>query len=216
MAPASPPSPASSTSTVDQQEIILDNLNSGKTTSSTTVPKKPQKKPRRPKLSPSSQQVPPWKALQHHFLRYTDVKFKPDRRTNASELSNGWKTHHLVGQLDDLMQIEEQSREKISHLLDLFSSRGARNIYNLVENCHKLPEQHANLLRSQKSYGRNEFSADLIITKMDDLLRGDLQRINIFHEQLSYCKDILRRLTDEHRDRAAKVATKQKRSTRAH
>jgi len=121
---------------------------------------------------------------------------------------NGWKVHHLVGQLTDLLQNELLTRRRIDSLLDIFVESGAEKIHDLANNCHKLPEQYATLLQSQRSYGKNEFKPELIVTKMDDLLRGDLQRSNMFDEQLRDCRDLIVRITNEHRDRVARITTK--------
>lgn len=247
-------SPASSTSTVDQQEIILDDsqILQQSATSITSIPatasgsnthlsgkrqggsrssaKRPRQNnsqytnsslnakcspPKKPKLFNSHQQSAPWKSLQHHFLRHTDVKYRPEKRMTMAELGNevlqrrnGWKVHHLVGQLTDLIENEAQTREKIDSLLKIFNQNGAQRVHDLANNCHKLPEQYASLLTSQRSYGINEFKSDLIVTKLEDLLRGDLQRNNIFDEQLRDCRDLVVRITNEHRDRVAVITTK--------
>lgn len=121
---------------------------------------------------------------------------------------NGWKVHHLVGQLSDLIQNEMQTREKISSLLETFTSDGSKKVHELANNCHKLPEQYAALLQSQRSYGTNEFKPELIVSKLDDLLKGDLQRSNMFDDQLRDCRDLIVRITNEHRDKVARVTTK--------
>lgn len=185
------------------------NLNSTSTGNNKCSP------PKRPKLCNLQQQIAPWKSLQHHFLRHTDVKFRPEKRMTMAELGNevlqrrnGWKVHHLVGQLTDLIQNERHTREKINSLLEIFIEGGAKRIHDLANNCHKLPEQYAALLKSQRSYGKNEFKPDLIVTKLDDLLRGDLQRSNMFDDQLRDCRDLIVRITNEHRDRVARITTK--------
>lgn len=171
--------------------------------------------PKRPKLYHLPQQLTPWKSLQHHFLRHTDVKFRPEKRMTMSELGNevlqrrnGWKVHHLVGQLSDLIQNEMQTRDKISSLIEIFTSEGGKRVHELANNCHKLPEQYAALLKSQRSYGTNEFKPELIVSKLDDLLKGDLQRSNMFDDQLRDCRDLVVRITNEHRDRVARITTK--------
>lgn len=171
--------------------------------------------PKKPKLYHLTQQLTPWKSLQHHFLKYTDIKYRPEKRMTMAELSNeatqrrhGWKVHHLVGQLTDLVQNEMQNREKVTSLLELFVDEGAKRINALASNCHKLPEQYAALLQSQRSYGKNEFNPELIITKLDDLLRGDIQRSNMFDDQLRDCRDLIVRITNEHRDRVSRISTK--------
>lgn len=185
------------------------NLNSNTTGNSKCSP------PKRPKLYNQPQQVAPWKSLQHHFLRHTDVKYRPEKRMTMAELGNevlqrrnGWKVHHLVGQLTDLIQNELKTRQRINSLLELFIDQGAKKIHVLANNCHKLPEQYAALLQSQRSYGKNEFRPELIVTKLDDLLRGDLQRSNMFDDLLRDCRDLIVRTTNEHRDRVARITTK--------
>lgn len=121
---------------------------------------------------------------------------------------NGWKVHHLVGQLTDLIQNEQHTRQRVNSLLETFIEDGAKKVHDLANNCHKLPEQYSTLLRSQRSYGKNEFKPELIVMKLDDLLRGDLQRSNLFDDQLRDCRDLIVRITNEHRDRVARITTK--------
>lgn len=250
-------SPASSTSTVDQQEIIFEDnqlqqqpsnnaaptIASGKSTkrqanATTRGTKRPRNSqyskvngtsgsnihstgnnkcspPKRLKLFNLPQQLAPWKSLQHHFLKHTDVKFRPEKRMTMAELGNevlqrrnGWKVHHFVGQITDLIQNELRTRDKINSLLEIFTECGAKKVHDLANNCHKLPEQYATLLQSQRSYGTNEFKPELIVTKLDDLLKGDLQRSNMFDDQLRDCRDLILRITNEHRDRVARITTK--------
>jgi len=121
---------------------------------------------------------------------------------------NGWKVHHLVGHLSDLVQNETKTRARMSALLDLFVKIGAERVHDLANNCQKLPEQYAAILRSQRSYGKNEFNPDLIVEKLDDMLRGDIQRSNMFDSHLRDCEDLIIRVTNEHRDRVSKISTK--------
>lgn len=215
-------SPASSTSTIDQQEILLDPTPTTAKRPSTTARQTKRQKtanqnglpPKRPKLYNLPQQLTPWKSLQHHFLRHTDVKFR-EKRMTMNELNSevlrrrdGWKVFHLTGQLTDLLDNEVRTRERIRSLLDLFVEDGAKKVHDLANNCHKLPEQYAALLQSQRSYGKNEFKPELIVTKLDDLLKGDLQRSIMFDDHLRDCRDLIVRITSEHRDRVAKITTK--------
>lgn len=171
--------------------------------------------PKRPKLFHLPQQAAPWKSLQHHFLKHSDVKYRPEKRMTMAELGNevllrrnGWKVHHLVGQLTDLINNETQTRERVQTLLNIFVEDGAKKVHDLVNNCHRLPEQYATLLQSQRSYGRNEFKSEHIVTKIDDLLRGDLQRSNMFDDQMKDCRNLVVNITNEHRDRVARITTK--------
>jgi DNA anti-recombination protein RmuC len=213
------PSPTSSTSTIDQQEVIYDDRLSTPTTvvttktkltnSSKSSPKKP-----RPRLYNISYKLTPWKSLNHHFLRYSDVKPRPEKRTTMSELSNeltqrnGWKAHYLTGQLNDLIQNESETRKRIQNLIDIFIQTAARLIIELANNCHNLPEQYAALLQNQRSYGKDEFDPSLIVSKLDDLLRGELQRNKMFDEQMRQIRDSVLRMTSENCERIPKITTK--------
>lgn len=53
-----------------------------------------------------------WKSRHHHFLRYSDVKAKDERRPTIHDIANqkhvlhkvnGWKVYHLSTQMEDLV-----------------------------------------------------------------------------------------------------------------
>lgn len=53
-----------------------------------------------------------WKTTHNHYLRYSDVRPKEERRPTIIDLANqhkvldkinGWKIHHLSTQMDDLV-----------------------------------------------------------------------------------------------------------------
>lgn len=53
-----------------------------------------------------------WKATHNHYLRYSDVRPKDERRPTIMDLANqyrvlhkvnGWKIHHLSTQMEDLV-----------------------------------------------------------------------------------------------------------------
>lgn len=55
---------------------------------------------------------PSWKGTNNHFLRYSDVKPREERRNNIIDLANqeniqkrlsGWKIVHLRAQIEDLV-----------------------------------------------------------------------------------------------------------------
>lgn len=209
-------SPASSTSTIDQQEVIYEEAHITtipiKTKPTTGTSKSSPRK--RPKLYNISYKLTPWKSLNHHFQRYSDVKSRPEKRITMSELNNelaqrnGWKAHYLVGQLTDLVQNETRSRERLQNLQDIFKTSGTKLILELTSNCHKLPEQYAALLQSQRSYGKDEFDPELIVSKLDDLLKGEIQRSKLFDDQLRQCRDLILRITSENCDKVPKLTTK--------
>ncbi|XP_074602292.1 uncharacterized protein LOC141855975 isoform X2 [Brevipalpus obovatus] len=66
----------------------------------------------------------PWKSLQYHFLRYSDVKQKPEKKLTLSELSNegiqkknGWKVQHLVTHIEDTEEREAEVLQQIILIL---------------------------------------------------------------------------------------------------
>ena len=53
-----------------------------------------------------------WKARNNHFIRYSDVKVKEERKPTLSEIANqkqalqklnGWKIYHLGSQMEDMV-----------------------------------------------------------------------------------------------------------------
>lgn len=53
-----------------------------------------------------------WKTAPNHFVRYSDVRVRDDRRTNVMDLANqpkvsqridGWKTHLISAEIDELV-----------------------------------------------------------------------------------------------------------------
>lgn len=53
-----------------------------------------------------------WKSRHHHFLKYSDVKYKEEKKSTVSDIANqkyvtqkinGWKIYHLSAQMEDLV-----------------------------------------------------------------------------------------------------------------
>lgn len=53
-----------------------------------------------------------WKPAPNHFVRYSDVRVRDDRRTNVMDLANqpkvsqrinGWKTHLISAEIDEVV-----------------------------------------------------------------------------------------------------------------
>lgn len=74
-----------------------------------------------------------WKPKHNHFLRYTDVKPKEERRPTVNELSNqrgvsqkasGWKLYHMAAQLEDLTELEKTLFSKVSTIQSSVAPRG--------------------------------------------------------------------------------------------
>lgn len=75
-----------------------------------------------------------WKPKHNHFLRYTDVKPKEERRPTVNELSNqrgvsqkasGWKLYHMAAQLEDLTELEKTLFSKVSTIQSSVAPRGS-------------------------------------------------------------------------------------------
>lgn len=71
-----------------------------------------------------------WKSRHHHFLRYSDVKYKEEKKPSVSDIANqkyvtqkinGWKIYRLSAQMEDLHDIEIEVIDKLSSLLKLFT-----------------------------------------------------------------------------------------------
>eukprot|EP00096_Caligus_rogercresseyi_P009627 TRINITY_DN3296_c0_g1_i2.p1 TRINITY_DN3296_c0_g1~~TRINITY_DN3296_c0_g1_i2.p1 ORF type:complete len:454 (+),score=122.73 TRINITY_DN3296_c0_g1_i2:160-1521(+) len=97
---------------------------------------------------------PPWPSRHNHFLRYSDVRVRSDRRPTVGELAshpwvaqqvNGWKLYHLSSQMEDIGSSEAELCRVLGDLQKrLQSSAHAEvNISGVLENIK------ANLQRSQ-------------------------------------------------------------------
>lgn len=62
-----------------------------------------------------------WKAAHNHFLRYSDVKPREERRPTVIDLANqahvtqkvnGWKIYHLSAQMEDLVSVEDEEKDE--------------------------------------------------------------------------------------------------------
>merc|ERR1711874_674284 len=63
-----------------------------------------------------------WKSRHNHFLRYSDVKSKDERRPTVNELANqklvlqkinGWKIYHLSAGMEDIVDMENELSDKL-------------------------------------------------------------------------------------------------------
>lgn len=71
---------------------------------------------RRPGMSLLRTCRPSWKAKHHHFLRYSDVKPREEKRPSISDIAtqrnvlqkvNGWKIYHLSAQMANIVSINK-------------------------------------------------------------------------------------------------------------
>lgn len=53
-----------------------------------------------------------WKSRHHHFMRYSDVKYKEEKKAGVNDIANqkyvtqkinGWKIYHLSAQMENLV-----------------------------------------------------------------------------------------------------------------
>lgn len=84
-------------------------MGSGTTTTTATTDAE-LRKPRTASLMEAYRQN--WKAANNHFMRYSDVKPREERRPTVVDLANqahvtqkvnGWKIYHLSAQMEDLV-----------------------------------------------------------------------------------------------------------------
>lgn len=90
-----------------------------------------------------------WKSTHNHYMRYTDVKPKDERRPSIIDLANqshvnqkinGWKVHHLSTQMEDLVDFESQVYDTLTSMLKLMETKEStghekefNHIYELIK-----------------------------------------------------------------------------------
>ena len=66
-----------------------------------------------------------WKSRANHFLRYTDVRSKDERRPTVNELANqkyvlqkinGWKVYHLGAGMEDIVDMESELSKRLQEV----------------------------------------------------------------------------------------------------
>ena len=152
---------------------------------------------RKPRLSLLSSYGLPWKSLQYHFLRYTDVKPKAEKKLTLSELSNeglqkknGWKIHHLATQMEDMAESEGEIYDRLNCILSKF-------------------EDKVSPLPSMDDPLNPDLPVKVSLSdKLTDLIRGNLQRSNVFQEQINESRSLLIKLTNDHREKIGRVTRK--------
>lgn len=155
----------------------------------------------RPRLSMLNSCALPSKSLQYHFLRYSDVKPKPEKKLTLSELSNqvlqkknGWKIHHLATQLEDTSSNEAEILERLQKILEIFE-----------QELSKLPMDEELPLAS----GSNKLPVKVSLRdRLSDLIRGNIQRSLLYQDQSTESRQLLIKLTNDHREKVAKLTKK--------
>ncbi|XP_063903310.1 histone deacetylase complex subunit SAP130 isoform X2 [Zophobas morio] len=117
-----------------------------------------------------------WKATHNHYLRYSDVRPKDERRPTIMDLANqyrvqekvnGWKIYHLSTQMEDLVEAEQE-----------------QTVYN----------QLTELLKSTESQEALHFEKD--INRINELIKGNLQRIKIINDGMIEAKTQIMKIFD--------------------
>ncbi|CAG0899987.1 unnamed protein product [Darwinula stevensoni] len=84
---------------------------------------------KKPRLSLRANDAITWKPRHHHFVRFTDVKIREDKRPSVQELSNerniqqklrGWKLFLLQAQIEDLLEEEKEYEERLGRVMESF------------------------------------------------------------------------------------------------
>ena len=158
--------------------------------------------------------IPPWKSLQHHFLRYTDVKPRPEKRMTLAELSNeglqkknGWKIHHLATQMEEMGEDEAQVLDRLRKLLAVLEEKSSVVPSGTDLKNGSAPTQSGLNGTAQSDLNRTSVGLQTP-EKVIDLIRGNLQRSNIFKEQMNESQQLLVKLTNDHREKVAKLTKK--------
>ncbi len=121
---------------------------------------------RKPAMSLLNSYRHTWKSRHNHFLRYTDIKAKEERRPSVNELANqrhvlqkvnGWKIYHLQTQIEDIVEMEKELSTKLNAL-------------------HKRLEKSAH----------KDMSRD--VSKVQEIIKANLQRSKLIQDQLKESK----------------------------
>lgn len=108
-----------------------------------------------------------WKSRHNHFLRYSDVKSKDERRPTVNELANqkfvlqkinGWKIYHLSASMEDIVDMESELSKRLQEV-------GRR----LEEAANK------------------DVSKELV--KVQELIKANIQRSKVIQDQVSEAKE---------------------------
>ncbi|XP_037562707.2 histone deacetylase complex subunit SAP130-like [Dermacentor silvarum] len=148
---------------------------------------------KRPSMSLLTSYSHNWKTRQNHFIRHTDVKPKDDKKQTVNDLANqkgvlqkanGWKVFHLASQMEDVVDLEDTVHNKLSHLL------------NFIED--KPPAIRLKPLNVDE---------ERILNKINDLIKGNLQRSKIVQDQVTEAKQQVLKVLD-HKPRIVEIIGK--------
>ncbi|CAH0392825.1 unnamed protein product [Bemisia tabaci] len=132
---------------------------------------------KRPNISLLSSYRHAWKSRYHHFLRYSDVKPRDDRRPTVNDIAshkhvmqkvNGWKIHHLSSQMEDVSDLETEVLDKLSDLLQALEKKSDQD--------------------TEKEFNH-----------VCELIKGNIQRSKVIKDQMEEAKSQVMKIFD-HKD----------------
>lgn len=115
-----------------------------------------------------------WKSRHHHFLRYSDVKPKEERRPTVSDIANqkqvlqkvnGWKVYHISTQMEDLSDLETEVFERLTSMLKVLEKKPGKEI-------------------------------DKDVNRVNELIKGNIQRSKVITDQLQEAKTQVMKIFD--------------------
>lgn len=118
-----------------------------------------------------------WKSCHNHFLRYTDVKPKEERRPTVNDIANqkgvmqkvnGWKIHHLCTQMDVVIDMENAVHARLTDFL---------------KTCECTDHS-----------GNHDDNKEA--NKISELVKGNLQRCRIIYDQMKEARQQVLKVTD--------------------
>ncbi|XP_046990229.1 LOW QUALITY PROTEIN: mucin-5AC [Schistocerca americana] len=141
--------------------------------------------PKRPPISLISSYRQTWKSRHNHFLRYSDVKPKDERRPTVSDLANqkhvlqklnGWKVYHLSTQMEDMSELETQVFERLTNMLKYMERRTGKD--------------------TEKD-----------VNRVVELIKGNIQRSKVISDQMQEAKLQVMKVFD-HKSHVAEIITR--------
>ncbi|XP_039279315.1 histone deacetylase complex subunit SAP130 isoform X2 [Nilaparvata lugens] len=127
----------------------------------------------------------PWKSRHHHFLRYTDVRPKEERRPTINEIAsqkmvqqkaNGWKLYHIGTQMQCLSDLETEVLEKLTDMLKVLERKPGKEL-------------------------------DKDINRVNELIKGNIQRCKVIKDQMQEAKSQVMKMFD-HKGHVLEILTR--------
>jgi histone deacetylase complex subunit SAP130 len=140
---------------------------------------------RRPRASLLAASTGTWRARYNHFLRYSDVRRKDDRKPTVNEIANeplvmqrvnGWKMHYVSSQMEEILDLEIHFKDILSSLLKRLDAAACKDMTKDVNQVH-------------------------------EIIKANLQRCKIIHDQVRESKDHSMSLF-EHKNRVKEILNK--------